>query len=183
MNDKSISDSSNKVFVATLTKLTQRYLSLRLRQEDLFGKHREFILFTITSHKFGGKTPTMQLATYLFDRVLLGEEPAVLRFANRWNKKSWVSDPTDTGAFALVGTTVEPGEIQCLTIEGWVPLDVMADVIQEAYGRHNKEKPFRTGLLNFFRKYNDDLGTWSQSQVYTLDEKLVEELTNAGFGN
>ena len=172
MNQKSADDSKNKVFVATVGKLTQRYLSFRLRQDDLFGKHSERIVEVLhTNTKMNKK-----MAEQLFAQVSLGEEPVVLRFANTWGSESWVPDPIDTAAFALVGKAVPPNQIECLTVEGWKKLDVLTAIVQAFPGSEPVTK-LRAALLRFYGKHNDTLATKNPVELYDfIETELVKEL-------
>jgi len=174
MNQASAKDSQGKVFVATVSKLTQRYLSFRLRQEDLIEKHREFIVATIVDRsKYKGPVVHMML-----DRLQLGEMPAVLRFKDVWKPDDWVHDPIEKKAYALVGKQVPPAQIECLTHEGWVPVSAMTE-IASVFARKDFEVQLRAGLLKFFSENNALME--KQGAIFELEEALAEELKKSKF--
>ncbi len=168
MNVSSASDSRNKVFVATVGKLTQRYLSLRLRQNDLFGLHGPCIVSVLAEKAGLGD----EGAESLFAQICLGEEALVLRFENTWNPTDWEKDPIDTAAFALKGKAVPPGKIQCLSLGGWVPLTTLTE-IATAIGTEARFAEFRKVLLAFYGAHNEQLETLSADAGWSVIPDLL----------
>jgi hypothetical protein len=152
MNVASANDSRNKVFVATVGKLTQRYLSLRLRQNDLFGRHGACIVEVLADKAGLGEKG----AESLFAQICLGEEAVVLRFENTWASGDWENDPIDKAAFALRGRAVPPANIQSLSIGGWVPLTDLTE-IANVIGTEARFTEFRSALLAFYGDHNETL--------------------------
>jgi hypothetical protein len=177
MNQVSATDSQSKVFVATVSKLTERYLSFRLRQEDLINKHRDWVVTAICERK----TCNRKSAATLLERFQTGELPLVLRFRNVWAPKQWEHDKTDTAAFALVGTPVLPAQIECLSTGGWLPLTTLTEVAV-IFQRADFETNFRKGLLRFFGEYNAELEKMDKHTAeYKLGPELVKALAEANF--
>ena len=175
MNLSSAKESVGKVYVATMGKLTERYISLRLRQEDLLEKHRDFIINTLS--EYAECKP--KFVANLLDRLQFGEMPAVLRFKNHWDPECWERDPIEKKAFALVGQSVSPDLIECLTSEGWVPVSKMGEMAK-VYAPSKIDVPFRKGLLAFYGAFNDKLEKMSSVEAYLLEKELIEKLVEAG---
>lgn len=177
MNQVSASDSQSKVFVATASKLTERYLSFRLRQEDLINKHRKWIVNAIGSRK---SLWSPKKCEFLLDRFQTGELPLVLRFKNVWSLDRWESDKTDKAAFALLGTSVLPAQIECLSTGGWVPLITLTE-LKDIFERTELEQNFRSGILTFFGEYNENLQAMNSYEAeHKLQPALEAALEKAG---
>ena len=176
-NVLSANDSKNKVFVATVGKLTQRYLSLRLRQNDLFGRHGACIVSVLAEKAGLGQ----EGAESMFAQISLGEEALVLRFANSWKPTDWETDPIDTAAFALKGKAVSPDKIECLSLGGWVPLKSLTE-IATAVGTDQRFAEFRKVLLGFYGEHNEKLEKWSEGEGWAhIPALLLVALTKDGL--
>jgi hypothetical protein len=57
----------------------------------------------------------------------LDEHAALLRFKIT-AEHEWVTDPQDSRALLLTNADVAPGELECLTSEGWVPMTALAEL-------------------------------------------------------
>lgn len=157
MNEASANDSRNKVFVATVGKLTQRYLSLRLRQSDLFKRHGACIV-DVLADKTG---LSQEAAELVFSQICLGEEAVVLRFKNIWRNVDWEHDPIDKAAFALKGQAVPAANIECLSLGGWANLTVLTE-IANIIPTDAQFTNFRGALLAFYGKHNETLENTSE---------------------
>ena len=178
MNEDSAKDSQGKVFVSTVGKLTQRYLSFRLRQNDLFARHGDCIVSVIAERC----NLSQEAAELLYAQFTFGEEPIVLRFANSWAASSWVKDPIDKAAFALVGKPVPPADIECLTVGGWAPLALFAD-LPAMVGTAAHFDELRKVLLGFYGEHNEELAGWGGAEGWgTIPDILGPILSAAGIG-
>jgi hypothetical protein len=57
----------------------------------------------------------------------LDEHAALLRFKIT-AEHEWITDPQDGRALLLTNADVAPGELECLTSEGWVPMTALAEL-------------------------------------------------------
>jgi hypothetical protein len=174
MNQASANDSKNKVFVATVGKLTERYLSLRLRQNDLFERHGECIVAEMDKLlKLGDGGAQM-----VFAQICLGEEAVTLRFKNSWAIKNWEHDPIEKKAYALKGTPVPPAQIECLSIGGWAQLDTMVEVANAITSGKDFDQ-IRQALLAFYGQHNEKLAAMSGPEGWSAIPALLTEVFKA----